>query len=130
MVEVKFLKESEAMGLSGASDFIKFAKKEAEVSTLNYLDIFCLKNSEDFGKGYGKKAFLDLLEKENEAFLIIPSTVTFPDQFYIGRENAVENGDEGLFNLINLFYKPLLKRGGWKYKELKYKGMTLIVAIP
>ncbi len=73
-------------------------------------------NVKDFGKGYGKKAFLKFLEGKKTVALM-PSFAMIGDDAYSGREKmSMENLFTAGKELLNKFYIPILKKNGYKYQ--------------
>lgn len=76
-----------------------------------------VKSPENFGKGYGKKAFLDFIKSTNLPVLLTPSFSDLEDGLaYSGREAmSMDNLRSAPCNLLSKFYIPVLKKKGIKH---------------
>ena len=97
------------------------------------LESLFVKDPKNFGKGYGKKAFLDLLVSRKEAILIYPFSVYYPfkDTAYIGRVKMdnLEAMEKGVEILREKFYKSLIKVSGREFLELKTEGGIKVLLV-
>ena len=97
------------------------------------LEELFVKDPKNFGKGYGKKAFLELLSSREEAILIYPFSVYYPekDSAYAGRVkmDTLENMERGIVELRERFYKPLIIASGREFLELKTEGEQKVLLV-
>lgn len=77
---------------------------------------FKVSNPKNFGRGFGKDAFLEFLRKGIPVYLS-PSFSDLDDGLaYAGREAmSMGNLRKGPENLLNKFYIPVLEKAGYKY---------------
>lgn len=81
------------------------------------LDELKVLNIRDFGKGYGKEAFLKFLKGKEEKIALIPSFAMIGDDAYSGREKmSMENLFTAGEVLLKKFYIPILEKNGYKYE--------------
>lgn len=97
-----------------------------------YEEFFVIKDlkvlsPENFGKGYGKKAFIDFIKSTNLPVLLTPSFSDLEDGLaYSGREMiSMDNLESAPSKLLNKFYLPILKKEGIDY--IIYTGNVLII---
>jgi len=131
MVHVEII-ESEAKS-GGAIEAMR-----AEASKLGYpetivLESLLVKDPKNFGKGYGKKAFLEILGNRKESILIYPFSMYYPseDSAYAGRikMDSMEAMEEGIEVLREKFYKPLIKASGREFIEFETEGGTKVLLV-
>ena len=110
----------------------------AEASKIGYsnnivLESLLVKDPKNFGKGYGKAAFLELLKSRKEPILIYPFSMYYPneDAAYAGRikMDSIDNMEKGIEVLREKFYKPLIKASGREFVELETEGGTKVLLV-
>jgi len=123
----EFTKDSNYVG--AASAMIEVAKEKGIQEGL-ILETLLVKNPKDFGKGYGKNLFQAILSLE-EVILIYPFGVPYfqEDKTYSGRRrwDTIEDMEEGKEELVEKFYKPILKKSGRRFIEVKLENNTMIL---
>lgn len=131
MIEVKLILPEEKVHKEGLND--KIRELSGFKNTVILEELF-VKNPDNFGKGYGKKAFLDLLKEEKRAIALYPFSVFFPDKdkAFAGRIPAdnIDLMEKGVEELKNKFYIPLIKKSGRKFKIIKTEYHEIIVIFP
>ncbi len=126
--------EANASGGEAINSLREKASKMGFKNTI-VLEELCVKDPKNFGKGYGKKAFLSLLKERKEGILIFPFSVYFPEEetAYAGRikMDSMENMERGVAELREKFYKPLIKASGREFLELKTEGdIEVLLVLP
>jgi hypothetical protein len=120
-VHIEIIEPNENLAYGGAAWSMREAAYKEGFGTLPILESLLVKNPEDFGKGYGKKAFHEILEKYSE-IILFPFSMYYPelDQAYAGRVrmDSLEAMDRGVKELIEKFYIPQIKKAGKKFKRI------------
>ena len=131
MVHVEIIEASDNAGAA-----IEAMREEASKIGIHnpiVLESLLVKDPKNFGKGYGKKAFLDLLDSRKEAILIYPFSMYYPseDAAYAGRIklDSMEAMEEGIKFLREKFYKPLIRASGREFLELETEGGTKVLLV-
>ena len=93
------------------------------------LDEIKVDDRNNFGKGYGKKLFKDILSKYKQ-LVIFPSFVSYEDDtaFSFREAISIENIEEAPLKLLNEFYIPILIEMNIKYliKDTEEGKMIII----
>jgi len=84
------------------------------------LETLQINNPEDFGKGYGKETFLQVLKDTDSSLLIYPFSVYYDnlEVSYAGRVkmDSMDDMENGVNDLFDKFYIPLIRSAGKDFK--------------
>jgi len=97
------------------------------------LETLLVKDPKDFGKGYGKELFINILSEINKPILIYPFGIPYfsengEDSTYSGRVkwDSMEDMEKGKEELVNKFYLPLIKKSGRKFSVKETENNIMI----
>ena len=131
MVHVEIIEAEENAGV--AIEAMRAEASKIGIKKTIVLESLLVKDPKNFGKGYGKAAFLELLKSRKEPILIYPFSMYYPseDAAYAGRirMDSMESMEEGIEVLREKFYKPLIKASGREFVELETEGGTKVLLV-
>lgn len=108
-------------------------KELSNVNEVYVLEELVVKDSNNFGKGYGKEIFQKVLSEITSPLIIIPFAVYIEAEAYAGRiaMDDMEAMEQGPVVLEEKFYIPQIQAAGKTFQKLRTEGgLDFLVVTP